>query len=61
MRYVDSLIVAIAAIDNFIKDGHNFTSPDYGEGICGIKDVKPWITGQKFFQYILGVSIKRNY
>lgn len=56
MRYVDSLIVAITAIDNFVLDGNNFTSPDYDDGLCGVKDVKPWAQGAKLLQYILDVS-----
>ena len=57
MRYVDSLLVVITAINNFIKDQHNFTSPNYSRGLCGIQAVKPWVNGAKLLEYILSVSI----
>ena len=57
MRYVDSLIVAVTAIDNFIKDGQNFTAPNYTRGLCGIQPVKPWENGAKLMEYIVNVII----
>lgn len=59
LRYVDSLIVVIAAMDAYVKDGHNFSSPNYEEGLCGTKDVdvRPWSDGERFFSYILDVSL----
>lgn len=56
MRYLDSLIVAVRALSNYLQDGFVFEAPKNEKGVCGMGKAKPWILGETFLHYMLNVS-----
>ena len=56
MRYVDSLIVVVTALKNFLKSKNGtFENPNNEKGVCGIGKAEPWKFGEEFFGYIMKV------
>ena len=55
MRYIDSVIVVVIALKNFLESNGTFENPNNQKGVCGIGKAEPWKLGKEFFGFIMKV------
>ena len=55
MRYIDSVIVVVTALNNFLKSTGTFETPSNEKGVCGMGKAEPWQLGAEFFSHIMKV------
>ena len=60
LKYVDSLLVVIEAIQNYLENEGSIPVPTSSEGLCSNNLTSSWKGGQALMDYILKVRIRIN-